>query len=316
MFSIKRFNTSFLTRFVRYFIIPAVLASGALSDSLMMYTKAAHANTYDARNLIASGQTQVIAKIGKREFTISELRIELSRLGITEVTPEAERLALQGLINRHLLASQARSKNIHRQPEAIMRVEAAKNQALADYYLRAASHPPEPTLQELDDYIAAHPGLFTDRTEYDFSVVTLKSDLFRVEEMTALFSETADFSALERLMETEEIAFEKSNLTQPSSQFPRDIRTQLRTYGINDNIVLQDGKITQILKIIGIRPAPLPKTQWLAIARRLFLEEAAIKRAQGLMDGLKAGHRISYFRKSLAPIPVTSASPSDERVGK
>ena len=81
----------------------------------------------------SSGETQVVAKAGPREITLSELRVEMSRLGLGVNAPDSERIALDSIISRSLLVEAARSANLHRRPESVLRMQAAQDQALADF---------------------------------------------------------------------------------------------------------------------------------------------------------------------------------------
>ena len=51
---------------------------------------------------VQSGKTQVVARVGAKEITLSEMRLEMGRLGLSPLDPEAERTALQSLVNRTL----------------------------------------------------------------------------------------------------------------------------------------------------------------------------------------------------------------------
>jgi len=285
------------------------------SLSINVFFQPAHASTVNLnqqRPNVASGETQVLAKIGKREITVSELRVELQRLGYNQVTPEGQRFAMQNIINRHLLVEKARKAGSHRKPEIALRMRAAQEQALADFYLGSASHPPEPTLAEIEDYILAHPGLFANRRLYDFVVITLDTEIFNEKLMTSMFSETKDFSAFENFLTENKMNYNKSLLSQPSSSFPREIRDQLAQYAPSDNIVIKGGNETQIMKILTAKVEPIASEQWSGIARRLVMEEHAVRRARSLMDSLKVGQSIIYYQKDLAPV----AAKKDQALGE
>jgi EpsD family peptidyl-prolyl cis-trans isomerase len=127
---------------------------------------------------VQSGKTQVVARVGAKEITLSELRLEMGRLGLSPQDTEAERTALQSLVNRTLLARAARTAELHKKPEGVARMYAAQDQALADYYLAIASQPAEPSDAEIDAFIAAHPTLFGGRRLYDFLVLSIETANF------------------------------------------------------------------------------------------------------------------------------------------
>ena len=277
------------------YVLSAIAPAAIVATSTPAYS-------FEGREKVSSGKTQVLARIGKREITSNELRVEMARLGMTQPDLQAEQFALQSIINRHLLVQAAMKSNVHRKPDAALRVKAAQDQTLADYYLATASQPPEPTLSEIEDYITANAGLFADRKLYDFSVVTMPTVDFSEEEMAPLFSETKDFAALIAVLKEKQLSFNLKPLSQASSSFPTQIRKQLLQYDVGDNIIIKSDSDTQIMKIVSLKAAPLKSEKWPAIARRIVMEENAVTKAKSLVDNLKLGNRVTYYRTDLVPV--------------
>ena len=255
---------------------------------------------------VKSGKTQVVAKAGKREITLSELRAEMGRLRLSPSDPEAERLALDSIIARVLLAKAARDAELHRRPEAIAQMHAAQDQALADLYLMVASQPAEPSRQEVEDFITSNPTLFTERRTYEFSVLTLPTESFDEEVMTPLFDEETTFEGLEEALRQKGIAYSVNVSVQSSVSFPKQIREQLGRYSARDNIVLKGHPQTQILKIVDVRPDQGASEDWPALARRMLLDENTAKRASNLLERLRGDATVTYYRQSAAPKKTTS----------
>ncbi len=260
---------------------------------------------------VESGKTQIVAKLDGREITVSELRTEMARLGLSPNQPGAERIALENVINRALLATAARHANMHKKPEGLRRMRAAQEQALADLYLSTASQPPEPTMTEIEDFILDNPTFFSKRRVYTFNVLSLPTAAFVGEDLTPLFDDTPDFADLKSHLDRSRASYAQSSVMQPSNAFPEAIRLQLSEYGVNDNIVIKSEDETQIMKIVALKKAPLPADAAPAFARRALLENGANERANRLVEGLKAKAKISYFRKAAAPLAAAGVSPAD-----
>ncbi|HBS35388.1 MAG TPA: hypothetical protein DEA50_09980 [Parvularcula sp.] len=262
----------------------------------------------DEKRPVASGKTQVVAKAAGRELTLTDLRLEMARLNLSPTDPDAERVALESLTARTLLAKAARDSNLHRKPDAIARMYAAQDQALADLYLAIASQPPEPTRAEIEAHIRANPTLFAERKVYDFAILTLDSKNFDEATLTPLFDKDADFSRLAGLLDKAGARYVRSTMTQSGAAFPAPIRLQLAKYGLKDNIVLRGETETQILKITGVRKDLQPSESWGPLARRLIVEEASVKRAEALMARLKKDGAVAYYRASAAPLPAPKSA--------
>lgn len=263
----------------------------------------------DDKKPVASGKTQVVARAAGRELTLTDLRLEMSRLGLSPADPASERVALESLMSRTLLAKAARDTSLHRKPEAIARMYAAQDQALADLYLSIASQPPEPTREEIGRFMRENPTLFAGRKTYDFAILTLESKNFKEDALTPLFDKEADFARLAGLLDKAGADYRLSTLTQSGAAFPAPIRVQLAKYGLRDNIVLRGDAETQILKIVAVRDDPGPEATWGPLARRLLIEAAAAKRAEALMARLKKEGAVAYYRASAAPPPADQPAP-------
>lgn len=286
------------------------MQSGKILTGAIALSFALFANGDDAiasSKKAASGNTQIVAKLGAREITLSELRVEMSRLGLASAAPDSERVALQSLVNRLALASEARKGEMHRRPEAILRMHAAQDQALADLYLSVASQPPEPLRREIDDYIAENPGLFTARKIYDFDVLSMPSEAFEDETLTPLFDQAENFDQLTAYLDQQKVNYSVSLLTQTSGAFPKPIREQLASYDVDDNIVLKGDVETKILKITNERKDRLNRKEWAPFARRVLMEQAARKRADNVIERIRKQSGLTYYRQSAKPLVKTAS---------
>ncbi len=272
--------------------------------SAVFASQSAHARP--AAKTVESGKTQVVAKAAGREITLTELHVEMARLNLSPNDPASERIAVENIINRTLLSRAARASSLHRRPEALVQMKAAQEQALADLYLGITSQPPEPTRQEVEDFISDNPALFAKRRSYVFSVLSLPTEAFDEEKLTPLFDETRDFAKLENTLRVKNVDFTVSNTAQPSTAFPDAIRKQLAQYTVKDNIVLKGESQTQIMKIMKAQPSPSQSSEWPALARRLILDQETLLRAEKLVKRLREETTVSYYRDTAKPVAVAS----------
>ncbi len=286
---------------MRHSIFIPVLAA------LLCTTSVVSAAPQGEKKTVASGKTQVVAKVGGREITLTELRIEMGRIGVSPNDPEAERIALESLMNRTLLAGAARAADLHKKPETMARMYAAQDQALADYYLALASQPAEPTREEIDDFIENNPSLFVSRKLYDFTILTMETKNFNEKALTPFFDREADFDRLAALLDKAGARYSIAPAKQSGAAFPVPVREQLAKYSARDNIVIKGDQDTQIMKIAGVRDDVSAPGEWPQIARRLLMERAAAQRAEDLLARLKKDVEVAYYRPTSAPAPANKA---------
>ena len=260
------------------------------------------ANAAD-RQKADSGKTQIVAKLGRREITISDLRSEMARSGLSPNDSASERIALERIITRALLTDAARDANLHRQPEAMRRMAIAQEQALADLFLATASQPPEPTRDEIEQFVRDNPTSFANRRAYEFSVLTLPTNKFNEEKFSPLFDESENFDALSAELNNAKIEFSVGPAWEVANAFPQAIRNQLAEYGVRDNIVIKGAQKTQIMKITGVEKAPLSSRDSLVLARNALLRMNADDRAKSLLASLREKTSLAYYRQSAKPLP-------------
>ncbi len=264
----------------------------------------------------ASGKTQVVAKAGGREITLTEVRLEMIRLRLSPTNPNAERTALDSLVNRHVLAEAARKAGLHKKPEALARMRAAEEEALAAFYYATAAAPPEPTRSEIEDFIAENPTLFAERRRYDFAVLTLPTATFEGEDLTPLFDEATDFAALTAKLKADGVDYTLAPSVRDGSSFPEPIRVQLGAYGPGDNIVLRGAPRTEIFKIIRMESSALSQSEQRPLARRLLMEAAARERGARFVERLRDELDLEIYRATAAPLPVSEAAAIEARAAE
>ncbi len=250
---------------------------------------------------VESGQTQVVAKVNGREITHNEVRVEMARLSLIPTDPNAERIAMQAIVDRTVAAEAARSAKIDRRPDALWRMEAAKEQALADLYMGLVAQPVEPTQSEIQDFMLANPTLFTEARRYSFSVLEIGLDDFDLDSMTPLFDERSDFKRLQDFLDKSQIAYSLSASVRPASSFPEAIRVQLAKYDVSDNIVLQGSDKISILKIIRIMNDSVTLEEGSPSARAILRREDATKKVTTRIEALRKTAKVTYYRDTVKP---------------
>ena len=122
--------------------------------------------TLSGCNPVPSGQ--VAASVDGVEITRREVLLELEASPApTGTSPQqAERLALEKLIDRKLLLSGARDMLIDRSPDFQIRARRGRELALVDQLVaRLRAQQTQPDAAAIDRFIAAHPQIFAERRQ-------------------------------------------------------------------------------------------------------------------------------------------------------
>lgn len=116
-----------------------------------------------------SGKTpsgQVVATVDGKEITIRDLKAELKNVNAPspQAMKSAEQQALQGIVNRKILADAALKQKLDQTPEFAQEKQRATEillvQALQTKLVNAV---PKPSAEEISRYIVDHPDIFSQR---------------------------------------------------------------------------------------------------------------------------------------------------------
>jgi EpsD family peptidyl-prolyl cis-trans isomerase len=110
---------------------------------------------------------QVVARVGDRELTVHQLNQLLAASRAPGDDPTARRLALEALVDQHLLAERARRDGLDRDPIVLAQLSGATQRVLAAASIeRIAASAGTPTTDEVRAFHDAHPALFARRRTY------------------------------------------------------------------------------------------------------------------------------------------------------
>lgn len=116
---------------------------------------------------------QALVSINGKEVTVLQLNDELKRSGVRADQYEAaSKQLLESLIARQLIVDEALRTKLDRTPDVMQARERANAQVIAQAYLQSiASKIAKPTKSEIDEYFQQHAEYFSQRKQFDMTVV-------------------------------------------------------------------------------------------------------------------------------------------------
>src|SRR5437763_5488970 len=165
----------------------------------------------------AEGQT--VAIVNGQEITVPDLNFALSQ---AKVPADADKNAvkaqvLQQLVDRRLLAEQARSEGIDKTPEFLNRQREAEEQLLITMLAaRRLNTAQLPSDREAQDFIASHPGMFANRETWSLDQIQYSTP--KDPAVIAEIQKTHSIDALIAVLQSHKIDFkrQKNRLDTPS----------------------------------------------------------------------------------------------------
>ena len=241
----------------------------------------------------ASGQT--VAVVNNEEITASDLNAELSNENVsaTGSTQQARAQALQNLIDRRLLAEQAKQQGLDKSPDFINQQRRATEDLLIKMLLTKQINTAQvPSPAEISQFQASHPNMFANREIWtlDQLVFPLQKDPTVLAKIKA--AQTLD--AVAQALTAAGVQFNKGTRKLDTGIIPPNIFTQLNQLKPNEPFVVP-GPDKQVASVITAREAaPVTGDQARTLALAGMKREQIQKLVQDRVKSLKASAKIQY----------------------
>lgn len=202
---------------------------------------------------------QVAAVVDGEEVTLAEINAELANMRVPENADKKamQKLALQRVVERKLLANSAKQDGISETPEFIIRRQQLEDALLVQMLTQKVARTVKvPADSDVDKFMADNPNMFASRSILivdQIRFATPARDDF-MKPLAAAKTMAAVTSALDQLG----VKYERQNSEIDTAQLPGEMVNKIRAVPAGEPFVVPaDGFITVSL-ITGQRPAVLP----------------------------------------------------------
>jgi len=241
----------------------------------------------------ASGQA--LAVVNNEEITTSDLNSELSaqNASLSGTSQEARAQALANLIDRRLLAQQARSEGIDKAPDFVNQQRRTTEDLLIRMLIeRQANASQVPSADAISKFEASRPGMFANR-----EVWTLQQIQYPLPKDAAVMAKIAAAKSLEEIAQTltaSGIQFTRGSRQFDSAMLPPNLYAQLGNLADGEPFVAP-GPDKAVASVITARQsAPLPPDQARQLALSQMRRETVNKLLSDRVKELKAKAKIQY----------------------
>ncbi len=249
-----------------------------------------------------TGHSQVLATVNGEEITFAEVDQYLHRHPELTDSPatDAERAAVDAVIDQHLGQDAAREAGVDRLPSVMLDLmDARKTTLLEDYGRQLAAAAPPPDLTALQGWYQSHPLLYADRRAYHVSRWILQGDAYHqqlwlqglsrysvLDDAAAswLAVQHADFSRVSEIMEPESLSADRLArlaASRPWSAF----------------VASQDARFLEIWVLESTDAQPLDFAAARVLVAQDMLRDAGMRALQKREAALRKTARIAYQQR-------------------
>jgi len=241
----------------------------------------------------AEGQT--IAVVNKEEITSSELNGELAnaKLPADVDKKEATNRILQGLIDRRLLAAQARQDGVDRSPEFITRQRRMNEDLLigmlASRQMDSSKLPSDP---EIAAYQAKYPQAFAKREVWKLDQLQYQTPTDPAIKAKIVATKTLD--ELIAVLTASGVPFQRGSNQIASSVIPPDMYPRLAALNGTEPFIVPNGPLSIASSIVSRQPAPLVGPQARTEAVNMMRRQQSTSTLQQRLKDLRKSATIEY----------------------
>lgn len=246
---------------------------------------------------------QVAAIVDGDEITLQEINGELASMNVPSgVDPEvAQKIALQRVIDRRLLAKTAREEGLDKTPEFFIRQRQLIDNMLIEQYRdklqRAITVPSE---EEIGRYVSENPEAFEDRKLLQVDQITFTSG--NPQDLASL-SDDHSMDEVERSLQQLGKNYTRSNSELDSALLGKQRLDQIRALPQGEPFILPGPRITTVAVLQGEVDAPMGQDSHDAeIVDRLKREQLA-ELLEARLESAKSSAEIQY-QEGFRPDPA------------
>lgn len=244
--------------------------------------------------------TQVAAKVGAEEISVHQINQILSRANTGNATPQAMqnmgREVLEKLIDQQLAVEQATENKLHRSPDVVSQIEAARRDILARAYIQqVTSALPKPTAEETKKYFTEHPQLFVERRIFNVQEIVAAPDANTAEELRGLASAGKSMEELAAWLKGKNVPFNGGSATRAAEQIPLEILPKVGALKDGQTTVLESPQGITVLRLASSQTSPVTEAAALPRIEQFLTNQRASEAVAANIKQLRASAKISYM---------------------
>lgn len=259
---------------------------------------------------------QWVARVNDREITVHQVNAELSA-GLTGAgaaaaalpAEAAQRRAVESLVDRRLLVDAALEAKQDREPETMQAIELAREQIIAQSYLRKTmGQPPKPTPAEVGAYFDANPDLFAKRKQYEMRQIAVDTAVFDTV-LKGAVDGARSLEDVEAAFAARDVKFATERAMRTGADMPPAMRAKLDTLVGGKPFVIRTNAKVLVATLSHVGEAPVSLAEATPQIEQRLLAMRVRDAAMTEVARLRKQARIEY-KDGYGPVQVNPANPA------
>lgn len=242
--------------------------------------------------------TQVAAKVNGDEITVHQLNHELAKLGNLgpEQAKKAANQLVKSMVDQQVLVQKAIEDKVHRDPQVLQTLEAARRQILAQAYIqKLTANQPKPSDAEIAAYYGKHPELFSERRIYRLQEINVQVTPANVNAVKAQLAQSKNLNDFIQWLKAQNIPARAGQSAKAAEQLPMEILPRLHQLKDGQALTLSGPSSLNIIVVAGSQTQPIAQEQAKPVIERFIANAKKREAAEAELKKLKEKAKIEYL---------------------
>jgi EpsD family peptidyl-prolyl cis-trans isomerase len=244
----------------------------------------------------SSTATQVAARVNKDEITVHQIgALLVQQPARPDRTAQAERQALERLIDRQLAVAKAGELKLDREPKVVQAIESARQDIIARAYAdKLAEGVGKPSATDIRRYYDAHPALFAERKVYELSEIAVEADSAQIDALKAALPGAQSAEDVQALLQSRQIKFASATAQRAAEQLPLALLPAVARLSPGQSLLQQTARGAQVVVLKSAKAQPVSETQAARAIEQYLVNEQRRKLLADDLKALRATAKIEY----------------------
>lgn len=256
---------------------------------------------------------QVAATVDGTEITVSQINNELRASGVQADQSNAAlaNQALEAVINRSILAQEARDRGLHQTPAGSLALKRAEEAALVDLLRRdIQAGSPSPSDDEARQFVSSNGAMFSDRFVSVVEQVVVPS---LPDGMLKQLEAADTLDEVRTLLNESNVKFQTTMGSVDSLQVAPAVAKQIVDLGVGEVYIIPQGDGARINAIVSRQSYPIRGDEALELGRRMVTQQRSSGQVESVFRSILAEKKadVRYSEQYAAPETQAPASTSD-----
>jgi EpsD family peptidyl-prolyl cis-trans isomerase len=210
----------------------------------------------------ADKATQVAAKVGDSEISVHQINQVLQRAPMPNADKNtvqaASQQVLERLIDQQLAVDAATEDKLHRSPDVVASLEAARREVLARAYVQKITNAvTKATPEDVQAYYKENPALFAERRVYNIQEIRVPDARSVIKELDAMAQQGKPIEQVANTLKERKVPYTGGSATRAAEQLPLPLLPTLHKLRDGQSVVVAAGNGATFVRIAGSQSQPV-----------------------------------------------------------